>query len=434
MKNARKIAAVLIVIILVTGWFLTIFGAGDNESPLKNHIKLGLDLQGGVYVVLEAQDTDATGTELAALMNQTQSVIEKRVNEMGLSNPVVSIEGEDRIRVELPGVKDAESAIESIGKTAQLSFMTADGQVVVDGGNVKNAGVAINQQGAGYVVTLEFDKEGADAFENATSAIVSGEIVPDEETGLPAECIGIILDEELISYPAVSNVITGGNCQIEGNFTQEEASNLSALIRGGALPVELTEVQTSIVGPTLGLNSLQQSITAGIVGIILVILIMLIGYRIMGVAASIALLVYCLAYIWILALFGTVLTLPGIAGMILSVGMAVDANVIIFARIKEEVTTNGKTIRVATSQGFKRALATVMDSQITTLIAGVALFQFGSGDVRGFALTLMIGIVLSIITATVVTNVFLQSFAESRIFGTKKFFGIKENKKVKEAL
>ena len=353
---------------------------------------------------------------------------------MGLSNPVVSIEGEDRIRVELPGVKDAEDAIESIGKTAQLSFMTADGNIIVDGGNVKNAGVAINQQGAGYVVTLEFDSEGAKAFESATKAIVSGEIVANEETGLPAECIGIVLDDEMISYPAVSSVITGGNCQIEGNFNQEDATYLAALIRGGALPVELTEVQTSIVGPTLGLNSLQQSITAGIVGIILVIIIMLIGYRIMGLAASIALLVYCLAYLWIIAVFGTVLTLPGIAGMILSVGMAVDANVIIFARIKEEVRENGKTIRVATTQGFKRALATVLDSQITTLIAGVALFQFGSGDVRGFAVTLMIGIVLSIITATVVTNVFLQGFAESKVFGTKKLFGIKENRKVKEAL
>lgn len=434
MKNVRKIAAVLMVIILIAGWYLNIFGAGDNVSPLKDHMKLGLDLQGGVYVVLEAQDTDATGTELAALMNQTQSVIEKRVNEMGLSNPVVSIEGEDRIRVELPGVKDAEEAIASIGKTAQLAFLTADGNIIVDGGDVKNAGVAINQQGAGYVVTLEFTPEGAKAFEEATKSIVHGEIVPDEEFGLPAECIAIMLDDDMISYPAVSNVITGGNCQIEGSFTQSEASNLAALIRGGALPVKLTEVQTSIVGPSLGINSLQESIIAGIVGIILVMIIMVVVYRLMGIAASIALLIYCLAYLWVIVLFGTVLTLPGIAGMILSVGMAVDANVIIFARIKEEVRENGKTIRVAVSQGFKRALGTVLDSQITTLIAGVALFQFGSGDVRGFSVTLMIGIVLSIITATVVTNVFLQSFAETKALCTKKLFGIKENKKVKEAL
>ena len=292
MKNIKKIAAVLIVIVLIAGWYLTIFGAGDSVAPLKDKIKLGLDLQGGVYVVLEAQETDATGTELAALMNQTQSVIEKRVNEMGLSNPVVSIEGEDRIRVELPGVKDAEEAIESIGKTAKLSFITADGNIVVDGSNVKNAGVAITHQGAGYVVTLEFDSAGAAAFEAATKAIVNRQIVASDEIGLPAECIGILLDDEMISYPAVSNVITGGNCQIEGGCTQAEASNLSALIRGGALPVELAEVQTSIVGPSLGLDSLQESIIAGIVGIILVVIIMLIGYRVMGLAASIALLCY----------------------------------------------------------------------------------------------------------------------------------------------
>ena len=242
----------------------------------------------------------------------------------------------------------------------------------------------------------------------------------------------------MISYPSVSSVITGGKCQIEGNFTQEEATNLAALIRGGALPVNLEEVQTNIVGPTLGMDSLTQSIIAAVIGAVLVLLLMLIVYRIMGLAADIALMVYILAYLWIIVAFGNVLTLPGIAGMILSVGMAVDANVIIFSRIKEEVV-KGKTIRVATAQGYKRALGTVVDSQVTTLIAGVALYEFGSGDVRGFALTLMIGIIISIITATIVTNVYLQLMAESRIFGTKKMFGIKNapaavSEEVKEAL
>jgi len=432
MNNAKRVMAVLIILVLIAGWYITVFGTGESFGGIRDKMKLGLDLQGGVYVVLEA-DTDATGSELLSLMNQTQAVIENRVNEMGLSNPIVTIEGEKRIRVELPGVEDAESAIEAIGTTAQLTFITADGGVILTGDNVKDAGTALNQNGAGYVVTLEFDAAGASLFEAATQSIVNGEITANEEIGLPANCIAIILDNDIISYPSVSKVISGGSCQIEGNYTQEEAGQLAALIRGGALPVNLEEVQTSIIGPTLGLNSLTQSIVAALVGILLVLLIMLIFYRIMGLAADIALLVYALAYLWILVLFGNVLTLPGIAGMILSVGMAVDANVIIFSRIREEVR-KGKTIRVASSQGYRRALTTVIDSQVTTLIAGVALYQFGSGDVRGFALTLMIGIILSIFTATVVTNVYLQLMAESKTFGTKKMFGISEPKaEVKEA-
>ncbi len=427
MRKLNKILAVVIILVIIAGWIITVGGAGDKVGSIKDYIKLGLDLQGGVYVVMEAQ-TDATGEELKSLMTQTQAVIEKRVNEMGLTNPIVTIEGENRIRVELPGADDAESAIDQIGKTAQLQFVLADGTVAVDGSNVKDAQAAVNQQGAGYVVTLEFNSEGATAFQEATEKIVNNEVTASEEftnMGISASQLTILLDNEVISSPTVSTVISGGNAQIEGNFTQEEASQLAALIRGGSLPVGLEEVQTNIVGPSLGIDSLTDSIIAALIGVALVMLIMLIFYRMPGLAADIALALYCLIFVWIIAAFGTVLTLPGIAGMILSVGMAVDANVIIFARIKEEVV-KGKSIRVATSQGYKRALATVMDAQITTLIASVALYEFGSGDVRGFALTLMIGIVISIFTATVITNIFLRILAESKTFGTKKFFGIKE--------
>ncbi len=439
MKKLNKVLAVAIILVIIAGWCITVFGAGDKVGSIREYIKLGLDLQGGVYVVMEA-DTDATGTELNSLMTQTQAVIEKRVNEMGLTNPIVTVEGENRIRVELPGAEDAESAIEQIGKTAQLEFVLADGTVAVDGSHIKDAGTAINQSGAGYVVTLEFDSEGATAFQEATRKIVNGEVTASESMtnmGITSKMLVIILDNEIISYPNVNSVISGGNAQIEGSFTQEEASQLAALIRGGALPVGLEEVQTNIVGPSLGMDSLTESIIAALIGVALVMLVMLLFYRMQGLAADVALALYCLIFIWIIAAFGTVLTLPGIAGMILSVGMAVDANVIIFSRIKEEVL-KGKTIRVATAQGYKRALATVMDSQVTTLIASVALYEFGSGDVRGFALTLMIGIVISIFTATVITNIFLRILAESKTFGTKKFFGIKDvpaaAAEVKEAL
>lgn len=431
MKKFNKIMAVVIILIIIGGWYITVFGAGNTIGSIRDYIKLGLDLQGGVYVVLEA-DTDATGSELDSLMSQTQAVIERRVNEMGLTNPIVTIEGENRIRVELPGAEDAETAIEQIGRTAQLEFVLADGTVAVDGSHISDAGTQINQNGSGYVVTLEFDSEGATAFEQATQTIVNGEVTVDEtmsQQGITSSMLLIVLDGEIISSPTVSSVISGGNAQIEGNFTQEEASQLAALIRGGALPVGLEEVQTNIVGPSLGMDSLTESIIAALIGVALVMLLMLLVYRLPGLAADIALALYCLIFIWIIAAFGTVLTLPGIAGMILSVGMAVDANVIIFARIKEEVR-NGKTIRVATTQGYKRALGTIIDSQVTTLIASVALYEFGSGDVRGFALTLMIGIVISIFTATVITNVFLRILAESKRFGTKKFFGIKDTSPV----
>ncbi len=424
MKKLNKVLAVVIILVLIAGWFVTIFGVGDKVGSIGDYIKLGLDLQGGVYVVMEAQ-TDATGSELKTLMTQTQAVIEKRVNEMGLTNPIISIEGENRIRVELPGAEDAEEAIEQIGKTAQLQFMLADGTVAVDGGNVKDAGTSQNQQGAGYVVTLEFDSDGATAFEEATQKIVNGEVTASEDTGLQASQMAIVLDNEIISAPNVSTVISGGNAQIEGDFTQEEAADLAALIRGGALPVGLEEVQTSIVGPSLGMDSLDESVLAAIIGAILVIILMISVYRLEGVASSIALTLYCLIFIWVIVLFGTVLTLPGIAGMILSVGMAVDANVIIFARVEEEYR-KGKTIRVAAEQGYKRAIGTIWDSQLTTLIAALALYEFGSGDVRGFSLTLMIGIVISLFTATVISNIFVKILAGSRIFGKPKFFGIKE--------
>lgn len=419
----KKLLALLIIIVVAVGIQASFFGLGDSIPPVKESMKLGLDLKGGVYVVMEAQ-TDATGSELSQLMSQTQAVIEKRVNQMGLSEPVVTIEGDKRIRVELPGAEDSEEAISTIGRTAQLEFITADGNVVVDGSQVKDAGIAMDDQNGGYVVTLEFNAEGSNAFEAATAAIVSGQIQSTTEN-MPNNAIMIVLDGEIISSPVVSNVISGGRAQIEGRFTDTEASNLSILIRGGALPVGLEEVQTSVVGPTIGLDALNSSLIAGFIGVVMITLIMLIGYHIMGVASVLSLALYMLIDIWVLQALGSVLTLPGIAGLILSVGMAVDANVIIFSRIREEIG-NGKSVRVSVDAGFKRALSTVLDSQITTMIAAVVLYQMGSGPVRGFALTLMIGIVASVFTAVVVTQIFLRIFADSKLLSTKKYFGIKE--------
>lgn len=423
--NLKKVLAVLFVVMIAVGWYLTIFGAGPVE-PIKDRMKLGLDIKGGVYVVMEA-NTDLEGEELKEAMEQTQAVIEERVNQMGLAEPVVTIEGDKRIRVELPGAEDAQDAINQIGRTAQLQFALADGTIVLDGGNVKDAAAAMDNESAGYAVDLEFDSEGADLFHQATTTAYSGSVTSTIQ-GVPNDAIMIILDGQIISAPSVNEPISGGRCTITGGFSQEEATNLAALIRGGALPLELEEVNSSVQSAKIGYNALEMSVYAGIIGLILIILLMVIAYRGLGAIASIALLFYVLIVINIMGFMGSVLTLPGIAGFILSVGMAVDANVVIFSRIREEIAA-GKTIRVATQQGFKRALSTVIDSQVTTLIAAVILYEIGTSAVKGFAWTFMIGIIVSIFTAVVVTQLYVNLFANSRKFSKKTFFGIRKDGK-----
>jgi SecD/SecF fusion protein len=426
----KKIAAVITVIVIAFVWVVTAMGIGP-VGPIQDEIKLGLDISGGVYVVMEAE-TDATGTELEQLMEQTRAVLDRRVNEMGLSEPVITIEGGNRIRVELPGAEDPESAIQMIGTTAQLQFMSANGEVILDGSQISDSSVEQDSQNGGYLVTLDFTSEGGDAFYEATRAADAGEVLG-PYISLPGEAvtdgkqIPIVLDGVVVSAPAVNDgAISGGSAVITGSYTQEEAINLSTLIRAGALPVTLAEVESSAIGATLGLNALQNSLIGGGIGILLVIIIMLVLYRLMGLGSVLALLLYIPLIFWVIVGLKGVLTLPGIAGVILSIGMAVDANVIIFSRIREEVA-NGKSIRVAAHSGFRRAIWTIVDSQVTTLIAGIVLYQFGTGPVRGFALTLVIGILLSLFTALVITNLFVNTFVENERISMSGMLGSKRD-------
>lgn len=414
----KKALAVLLVLLILLGW---VFALTDLGPSFKQAIKLGLDFKGGVYVVMEAQ-TEATGAELAKLMEQTQVIIEDRVNQMGLSEPTVTVEGNKKIRVELPGAEDADEAIATIGKTAQLQFVLGDGTVIVDGSQVKDAGIGRDEKGF-LAVDLEFDQQGALAFEEGTRKAFNGEII-NSETGRIDDIIYIVLDNKVISNPRVNSVISGGRAQITGQFTAEEVTELALLIRGGALPVGLKEVQTSLIGPSLGIDSLNMSVIAGVIGIGLILILMLILYRIMGLVANVALLLYILLVFWIMAIFSAVLNLPGIAGLILSIGMAVDSNVIIFSRIKEEYLIGGKSLRVSVDSGFHRALSTIIDSQLTTMLAGVILYQFGSGPVKGFALTLMIGIVVSVLTAVVITQFLMKTLVETRSLAKPRLFGL----------
>ncbi|MBR1989001.1 MAG: protein translocase subunit SecF [Firmicutes bacterium] len=426
--NVKRGLAVLVIIALVFGWFVSLFGIGEYTS-VKDALKYGLDIDGGVYVVMEAQ-TDATGDELTQLMEQTRAVLDNRVNQLGVAESSVTIEGTNRIRIEMPGVDNAEDAIAAIGKTAQLHFILADGTIVVSGSNVKDA--QVGTEGAGYVIHLQFDNEGAEKFAEGTRKAISG-TVPVEVEGMMKNQIAIVLDNEIIQSPQVNEVIPNGQCVMEGNYTKEEAMTTAALIRGGALPVDLVEIQSSVQTATIGADALEKSIIAGGIGLGIVFILMIVFYGMLGIVADIALALYVVMFLWAMVAFNVVLTLPGIAALVLSIGMAVDANVIIFARIKEEISA-GKTIRVAVDAGFKNALTTVLDAQITTLIAAVVLYEVGTTAVKGFALTLMIGIVFSIFTAVIVTQLFISLLANSKKFAKNKSFGVNEDGTPKQLL
>lgn len=427
--RTKKVLAVIVVAILIVGWYISIFGAGPVKS-LNKQLKYGLDINGGVYVLLEAQ-TDAKGNELSKMMEQTKTVLENRVNAMGISEATVSVEGTKRVRVEMPGVENADEAIKQIGKTAQLRFLLADGTEIMDGNDVSDATFSTDQDSGGYEIDMTFTSAGSEKFADATEKAASGKVKATmKENGQTVDntSIVIMLDDEVISAPTCSGRIDSRTCRITrpGGFTKDEASQLSGLIRGGALPATLKEVNSSVETATIGANALQKSVKAGIIGLLLVFLIMLVCYGMLGVIADVALALYVLIVLWIMAAFGAVLTLPGIAGFILSIGMAVDSNVIIFTRIREEIE-KGKTARVAVDAGFKSALSTVIDSQTTTLIAAIVLYVIGTTSVKGFALTLMIGTVCSIFTAVFITQLFVTLMADSKKFGANKYFGIKED-------
>ena len=426
-KSFLSIAGYVALVAIVA--FVALFGIGPVPS-ISEKVKLGLDIEGGVAVVYEAQ-TDLEGEELSKLINQTKSVLENRVNELGLTEPVVSVQGDKRIRVELPGLKDIQQAVDSIGKTAKLEFVLVDktssaaegmdksefiSEPILEGVNVKDSGMSTDNNGR-PAVSLSFDDEGTKLFYEATKKAVNNNSMQ----------IAILLDGKVISAPFANVIIADGKAIISGNFTLEETRVLSSLIRGGALPVELKEVQSSLIGSTLGQNALNTSIKAGMIGFVLVAAYMIFFYRVPGIVAATGLVLYTVIVMTLLVLMKATLTLPGIAGIVLSIGMAVDANVIIFERLKEEYA-NGKSIRASVTSGFKRGLMTIMDSNITTIIAAIILFTFGEGAIKGFAITLSIGILTSMFTALVISRAVLVGLANNRSMQAPSLYGIKEAK------
>lgn len=346
------------------------------------------------------------------IINQTIEVFRRRVDGMGLTEPIIVREGEKRIRIELPGVEDAEQAINTIGKTAQLQFVMPNGEVVVSGAEVSKAEVMIDSRNNQPFISLEFNSEGSRKFADATRQLAPGN-----------EPLFIVLDDEVISSPIVNEEIPNGQAQITGQFTIEGASELAGLIRAGALPVDFEEVQSSTITATLGETALEKSIQGAILGVSLVMLFMIIFYKLPGLISVFALIAYMIIFTYIYILMNATLTLPGIAALILSVGMAVDANVIIFERIKEEIKS-GKSVRVSIDSGFQKALSTILDSQVTTFIAGVVLYNFGTGPIRGFAITLMIGLIVSMFTAIIITRFLLKITIGAINLKNTKYFGV----------
>jgi preprotein translocase subunit SecD len=366
------------------------------EAPVYKEINQGLDLQGGVHVVLEAEDTPESKVDDRS-MREAEDIIRERIDKLGVAEPLIQREGSRRIIVELPGVKDAQEAIDIIGKPAYLEFFDESGNVVVTGSDLKRADIAKTDEG--YVVTLELNPDGAKQFAEATGKNIGRLIL-------------ISLDKQLISAPQVREVIPDGRAQITGYETAESAYRMSVLLNSGVLPVKLNIVENRSMSATLGKDSIERSLRAAIIGITLVIVFMLAYYRLPGLLADFALGAYVVMLLIALKAINATLTLPGISGIILSVGMAVDANVLIFERIREEMR-NGKTLWSAVEVGFSNALRAIIDSNITTLIAAAVLFWLGSGPVRGFAVTLSLGIGCSMLTAVVITRYLLRLMIRS---------------------
>jgi len=431
-KNINQLRFLIIIGIIAASVYILM------QLPLT----LGLDLQGGTRLVLEGQETEKIKVSEDAMAGVV-AVIRNRIDALGVTEPTIQRKGKDQVVVELPGIKDPERAIKIIGDTALLEFIEAewspgdartisaeklkefygpearldyvkevrDGRVeserpiilkkaVLTGADLKGAWPGLDQYG-NPVVDIEFNPEGAKVFSDVTGRSV----------GKP---IAILLDKKIISAPNVREPIPSGRAQISGNFSAEEVQDLVIKLKAGSLPIPVKLVETRVVGPSLGKDSIDKSKVAGLIGFAIIIAFMVLYYRLPGILADVALSIYVPLTLAGLALFHATLTLPGIAGFLLSIGMAVDANVIIFERLKEELRL-GKTVKLSFDTAFQRAFSAILDSNVTTIIAAATLFFIGTGTIKGFAVTLTIGILVSMFTALTLTRMMMNMLVDARI-------------------
>lgn len=420
-KTKRNAVLVIIAFLLVLGVaiYTAIFGVADRGKV--EYIKLGLDLKGGLSVTYEIQEDDYSDKDLEDTKFKIEQRVEAYTNEYSVYE-----DGDKKITAEIPGVTNADEILEALNIEGKLEFLDPDNytkwsqgqeyEAALTGDDIKNATAGIDSDnGNDNVVQLAFTDEGAKKFEEVTSANI-GNIVY------------IIYDGKVVSAPTVQSAISGGSAEINKISSYEEAEQLATTIRIGALPLTLKQVRSNIVGATLGSDAISTSLEAGAIGIALVFLIMIVVFRIPGLVASFALAFYTILDLLVINLFNVTLTLPGIAGVILSVGMAVDANVIIFTRIKEELA-DGKSVKQAVKGGFHNALSAIIDGNVTTLIAALVLGIFGTGTIKGFAITLAIGVVLSVFTALAVSQSLLTALVNLGVTDAKYFGVAKEPKK-----
>jgi protein-export SecD/SecF family membrane protein len=411
MKKKGKSSALFILIIAVIG-LLAFAGfkgfvlGGYEFKSLDKVITRGLDLQGGVSVLMEIQKDTVTAEELQSAKEH----LSLRVNKLGVAETIVTTEGNKRIRVDVPGLTNSKEIVDSLVKSGNLSFKGPDGTEILTGSDVKKATAQINQQKGVYEIGLEFNDEGQKKFAEATGKYIG-------------QKISIYLDDEMIQEATVQTQINDGRASITGNNTLEECKATAGLINAGALPIPVKEVSVSNVGAELGTTAFPNSVKAGMIGITLVFLFMLIRYRIQGLMANIALTLYITLTLLVFVEVGVTLTLPGIAAFLLTIGVAVDANILIFERTKEELK-KGFTIKSAVKKGAENALSSIVDSNVTTLLAALILYFIGSGSVKGFAITLMIGIIISLFTGLVVTKLLVNLAVDCGLINKLSHFGV----------
>jgi len=409
MKSKARVILFFVILVSIIGAFFAFpRGIGGKVRAWR----LGLDLVGGAHLVYEIDMANVSSGDRESVANGLRDVIERRVNLFGVSEPQVVIAktgGAYRLNVDLAGAKDIGEAIKQIGETPFLFFAEVEENkekpeeskflpTELTGRYVKSAQPGFNQTTGQPEIYLEFNDEGAKLFEEITARNV----------GKP---VAIFLDNQLLTAPVVNEKISGGRAQITGQFTPKEAKKLVERFNAGALPAPIHLISQETVGASLGLHSLEQMLRAGLIGTILIILFMMLYYRTLGIYSSLALIIYTVLSLSIFKLFSVTMTLAGIAGFILSIGMAVDANILIFARVKEE-KKRGAVGSSAIEEGFKRAWLAIRDSNVTTLLTTVILYYFSTGFVRGFALTLMLGVLVSMFSAITVTRTMLRAFAK----------------------
>lgn len=423
MKNSvfNFVLMLLCIVLLVTVAVYGIYPLGIKGVFEDGAVRKGLDLVGGSSVMYEAVAEEGKEVEdMDASMDVVVSILRSRITGEGYTEATVARVGENRVRVEIPEIQDPEEAIQMLGSTAKLTFVDSNDKVVLEGTDIKSAAAVygpVSETGASeWYVSLEFNSEAVEKFSVATE-----EMAKLSTSG--KNYIAIKLDDQIISQPYVTSKITQKDCVISGGgFDAEYAKTLANLISSGQLPLVLNEVETRTVGPTLGDEALRYALIAGAIGLLLVMLFMIIVYRLPGVVSALALVAY-IAIIGIIIVAGKInLSLPGIAGIFLTIGMAVDANVVIYERIKEELSF-GKSVKAAVKAGFSRAFTAILDSNITTLIAAVVLWIFGTGPIQGFAITLFVGVVVALFTTLVVSKMLLNSFVKMNINNVKLFGG-----------